>query len=115
MARRVVLTDDFDNTESDNVRTHFFMLNHAYREIDLTDANWAKLLKLMKPFFDKSRETTFNRVRANAPVQEKEGDENLNAKIRTWARANGWPDLGERGRIPEDAVEKYNAAMEKAE
>lgn len=25
-----------------------------------------------------------------------------NNEIRAWARENGWPDLGERGRIPEE-------------
>lgn len=30
--------------------------------------------------------------------------------IRTWARQNGWPDLGERGRIPREAEDAYEAA-----
>lgn len=39
----------------------------------------------------------------------KRDPEQLNA-IRQWARANGWPDLGDRGRIPMAAEEAYNAA-----
>ena len=30
-----------------------------------------------------------------------------NAAIRSWARANGWPDLGDRGRIPREVLEAY--------
>lgn len=30
------------------------------------------------------------------------------AEIRVWARANGHPDLGDRGRIPGDIVDRYN-------
>lgn len=111
MARRVVLTDDFDNSESEDVKTRFFMVNHAYREIDLNDDNWAKFQKTVKPYFDKSRETSFTRVRANAPVQEKD-TENETAKVRTWLRANGYPDLGAVGRIPQEAIDKYNKAHE---
>ena len=30
--------------------------------------------------------------------------------IRDWARANGWPNLGDKGRIPYEAENAYNAA-----
>ncbi len=30
--------------------------------------------------------------------------------VRDWARANGWPDLGTRGRIPAAAQKAYEAA-----
>jgi hypothetical protein len=29
------------------------------------------------------------------------------AEIRAWARKNGHPQLGDRGRIPADIVEQY--------
>ncbi len=37
---------------------------------------------------------------------------NENAQIRTWARANGWPELTERGRIPADARAAWQAAQD---
>lgn len=33
------------------------------------------------------------------------------AAIRAWARENGWPDIGERGRIPEGVREAYGASL----
>jgi hypothetical protein len=32
------------------------------------------------------------------------------AQVREWARANGWPDLGDKGRIPAEATEAYRKA-----
>lgn len=32
------------------------------------------------------------------------------AAVRAWARQNGWPSIGERGRIPEDAKTAYENA-----
>lgn len=39
----------------------------------------------------------------------KRSKEELDA-IRTWARANGWPDIKDRGRINTDAQAAYDAA-----
>jgi hypothetical protein len=112
MARRVILSDDFDNSESDDVQTRYFMMGAGnYREIDLNDANWTQFQKATKKFYDASRETTVTRVRAAAP-DSPANDDSVNARIRTWARQNGYPDLGERGRIPEDIVDAYNKAVE---
>jgi hypothetical protein len=33
-----------------------------------------------------------------------------NFRIRTWARANGWPDMAPRGVIPRAVIKAYNAA-----
>lgn len=30
--------------------------------------------------------------------------------IRTWARGNGWPDLSEHGRLPDEILEAYGRA-----
>lgn len=30
--------------------------------------------------------------------------------VRTWAKANGWPDLSDRGSLPADIVKAYHAA-----
>lgn len=44
-----------------------------------------------------------------APARSSADRERLKA-IRDWARANGHPDLGDRGRIPAAIVEEYEAA-----
>jgi len=32
----------------------------------------------------------------------------INSKqVRAWARSNGWPNLGDRGRLPQDAIDQY--------
>jgi hypothetical protein len=28
-------------------------------------------------------------------------------QVRAWARVNGWPMLGDRGRLPQDAIDQY--------
>ncbi len=33
-----------------------------------------------------------------------------NLRVREWARANGWPELAERGQIPHKAISAYNEA-----
>ncbi len=45
---------------------------------------------------DTARRTTTDRERLRA--------------VREWARANGYPDLGNRGRIPQNIVAEYEAA-----
>jgi len=44
-----------------------------------------------------------------APARSSADRERLKA-IRDWARANGHPNLGDRGRIPAAIVEEYEAA-----
>jgi hypothetical protein len=112
MARRVVLSDDFDGTEAEDVKTVYFMVNYEWYEIDLTAANLTKLTKAVKQFTDKARETTPKRVNQNAPVTANTDSDNENARIRLYLKNNGMPDLGERGRIPEDGVTQYNKAVE---
>lgn len=69
--------------------------------------------------------TTFNAVFTGDPYQAlmnarrvkttsstkgtKRSKEELD-EIRTWAKANGWPDLKDRGRIPQEVEDAYNAA-----
>jgi hypothetical protein len=69
---------------------------------------------------ERSRSGRGRRSRRGAPsaASTSEGDaarrtttdrERLRA-IREWARANGYPDLGNRGRIPQNIVAEYEAA-----
>lgn len=39
--------------------------------------------------------------------------EGINSKlVRSWARANGWPLLGDRGRLPQQAIDQYMQAFQ---
>lgn len=35
-------------------------------------------------------------------------------QVRAWAKANGWPGLGQRGRLPQDAIDAYVSSHPKA-
>ncbi len=37
-------------------------------------------------------------------------DRELNRAIRTWARANGWPNMADFGRLPAEVVQAYERA-----
>lgn len=45
-----------------------------------------------------------------APASRSTADRERLKAIREWARSNGFPDLGDRGRIPQAIVSAYEAA-----
>lgn len=51
-----------------------------------------------------SERTRMGQPKRNNPSPNRDPE---SAAIRDWARQNGWPDIGERGRIPEDVKEAY--------
>lgn len=105
MAQRVqvVLTDDIDGSPADETVT--FGLDGVTYEIDLTKKNAAALRKALEQYVSVSR-------RVGTKTKKAGNRSNVsNAKhMREWLKANGHPDLGERGRIPADLVAKYEAA-----
>ena len=76
-------------------------------EVDLTGNEIEKLEKVLAPYLDKGRRT----ASATRP-QAKSGKKNKTdlADMRTWGRANGWPSLGDRGRIPAEVEAAYESA-----
>ncbi|MEJ7648159.1 MAG: Lsr2 family protein [Nakamurella sp.] len=76
-------------------------------EVDLTGAEIEKLEKVLAPYLDKGRRTA-----ATSRPQLKSSKRNKKdlADMRTWGRANGWPSLGDRGRIPADVEAAYESA-----
>jgi hypothetical protein len=108
MAQKIVqeLIDDIDGSEADETIT-FSWKGYSY-EIDLSGKNLAKLDKALTPYVEKARRlgrvgkttpksTTLTRVPSNA------------ATVRAWAIANGY-EVPERGRIPNDVRDAYEAA-----
>ncbi|MEV5003349.1 histone-like nucleoid-structuring protein Lsr2 [Nocardioides sp. LML1-1-1.1] len=109
MAQRVniVLVDDIDG--SDATQTVAFGLDGASYEIDLSDANSSALREALAPYLGHARKVgrgsgggkRASRAAANGGTSAKE--------IREWARENGHA-VPERGRIPADVREAYDAA-----
>ncbi len=112
MAQRVniVLVDDIDG--SDATQTVAFGLDGASYEIDLSDDNASALREALAPYLGHARKVgrgggTKRSGRAAAATGAAGG---ASAKeIREWARENGHT-VPERGRIPADVREAYDAA-----
>lgn len=107
MARemRLVLTDDFDGSEA--AETVRFSLDQATYELELSTENADKLRETFAPFIAKARRVANTggrgrRVGSSGPKRD-------TAKIREWAQNNGY-QLGDRGRIPLEIVEAYEAS-----
>ncbi|KRC54000.1 MULTISPECIES: histone-like nucleoid-structuring protein Lsr2 [unclassified Nocardioides] len=115
MAQKVniILVDDIDG--SDATQTVNFGLDGANYEIDLNDAHAEALREALAPYLGHGRKVG----RAGAPRRNGGGRAasagsgaagGASAKeIREWARDNGHA-VPERGRIPADVREAYDAA-----
>ena len=108
MARemRLVLTDDFDGSEA--AETVRFSLDQATYELELSTENADKLRETFAPFIAKARRVA-NPGGRGRRAGSNAGPKRDTAKIREWAQANGY-QLGDRGRIPLEIVEAYEAA-----
>lgn len=118
MAQRVVvqLVDDLDGTQSADISTVTFGLDGAVYEIDLTEANASNLRKSLDDYVLHARRTS-GRVRhgTSKPGRSRSAatsPERAQA-IRDWARRNGH-QVGDRGRIPTNIIEAFEAAHAEA-
>jgi hypothetical protein len=107
MAQRIVtqLIDDISGEEipAGQGETISFALDDQAYTIDLTKKNAEAFRRLLQDYT--SAATKVGRKRGRSARRSSTS----NAEIRAWARKNGWPDLGERGRIPADAQAAYEA------
>lgn len=106
MARKVqvVLEDDIDgSTGAETV--HFAVDGKAY-EIDLSEANAAKLRESLAPWVGAARResSSGSETRRRSPRRTED-----TADIRRWATENGIP-VSSRGRISADLRARYEAA-----
>ncbi|RBP63117.1 Lsr2 protein [Brevibacterium sanguinis] len=111
MARemRLVLTDDLDGSEaSETVR---FSIDQGTYELELSSENAEKLRETFAPYIAKARRVANpgGRSRRSGSGSGGSGPKRDTAKIREWAQENGY-QLGDRGRIPQEIVQAYEAA-----
>ncbi|WP_110208423.1 histone-like nucleoid-structuring protein Lsr2 [Nocardioides daejeonensis] len=106
MAQKVniVLVDDIDGSEADETIT--FGLDGTSYEIDLNSANAEKLREALAPYVGHARKVGGGR-RAGRRAATSSGPSA--ADVRDWARSNGY-EVSDRGRVPAEVREAYNAA-----
>ncbi|MGW6413025.1 histone-like nucleoid-structuring protein Lsr2 [Streptomyces vinaceus] len=107
MAQKTVIiyTDDVTGEETSEVLTHSLILDGVAYEIDLGAESYDSLLEAVTPFTSRGR-----RVRTGTQLKAASVARGNDATaIRAWAKAQGL-QVSERGRIPRDVREKYEAA-----
>ena len=112
MARKIVhqLVDDLDGTvlEIGEGETLTFSLDGVAYEIDLTDANAAKLRDSLAPYVSAGRRISASQSASSGRKRRRSGQQDY-AAVRAWAKDNGYA-VSERGRVPASVLEAYNAA-----
>lgn len=122
MAQKVLVqfVDDLDGSVGEDVSTVTFALDGVNYEIDLREVNAAKLRDSLQDFVNSARRTGGRIKRGITPAQapstparttETRSKEQTKA-IREWARKNGH-DLADRGRIPANVIEAFEASHAK--
>jgi hypothetical protein len=108
MAQKVhiVLEDDLDG--SDATQTVSFALDGTSYEIDLNDKNAAALRDSLATYVGHGRKVSGSR-RGRRSSSSSSGGGHSAKEIREWARSNGHK-VPERGRIPSDVREAFDAA-----
>lgn len=102
----VLLVDDIDGGEADE--TVSFSLDGTAYEIDLSKKNAAKLRNGLEPFVASARKARKPAGRTGRGARTA-GSRERSAEIREWAKNRGIK-VNERGRIPANVIEQYEAA-----
>ncbi len=107
----VILTDDLaaadgqpDVPASGTVR---FALDGGDYEIDLCDANIIRLHELLSPYIKAARKAAPRSAQRSR--RRGKADRDKSTEVRVWAKSQGL-EISERGRIPAEITDKYNAA-----
>ncbi|WP_049573639.1 histone-like nucleoid-structuring protein Lsr2 [Streptomyces sp. SBT349] len=108
---QVLLLDDLSGGEADETVT--FALDGKTYEIDLNSENADKLRDALEPYVKAGRRAgggraARGRARAAAAGGGTGGSQDT-AKIRAWAKENGY-EVNDRGRVPANIREAYEKA-----
>ena len=105
---QVILVDDIDGGTA--TETVSFGLDGASYEIDLSAKNAAKLRDTFASYVGSARKVAGGGRRSSRRSGRRgAGGGNRTAEIRAWAKSKNMK-VSERGRLPADVVEKYDAA-----
>ncbi|MFL4489912.1 Lsr2 family protein [Streptomyces sp. VTCC 41912] len=110
MAQKVVtiFTDDLTGEESSEATTHTIALDGVNYEIDLGPDSYDKLLEALAPFTSAGRRVRGTRKASGRAASTASSGEDT-AKIRAWAKENGY-EVNDRGRVPAEIREAYTKA-----
>lgn len=108
MAQITKLVDDLDGV-TDAEMTLNFGLDGTEYEIDLADENYDKYREALELLASKGRVVVREKVKVKRTLStgKKTGVTGKTQHIREWARANGFPNLSDRGRIPQPIMDAY--------
>jgi len=111
MAQKVniIMVDDIDGGQADEAVS--FGLDDTNYEIDLSSRNAAALREALAPYVSAARKVRGRRDggRSGGRRGQRSDGSPSAADIRAWARENGHT-LSDRGRVPAEIREAYNAA-----
>jgi hypothetical protein len=109
MAQKVqtLFIDDLDGSEA--AGTVRFGLDGTQYEIDLNPAHTDELHGILQHYIAHARRAGHTARHASRGNRRTNNGADT-AKIREWARAQGI-DIKERGRVPANVIEKYQAAV----
>jgi Lsr2 len=101
---QVILVDDIDGGTAEE--TVSFALDGVRYELDLSRKNAGKLRDSLAPYVGSARRVTGRRGRGRGRAGGRGTD---TSAIRQWARDQGLK-VSDRGRVPADILDKYDAA-----
>ncbi|WP_165987078.1 Lsr2 family protein [Streptomyces sp. YIM 98790] len=106
---QVLLLDDLEGGEADETVT--FGLDGKNYEIDLNAENAEQLRAALEPYLKAGRRSTGRSQRGARPGRTSAagGGTADTAKIRAWAKENGYA-VNDRGRVPAEIREAYEKA-----
>jgi hypothetical protein len=108
MGQRITLTDDLTGKDIPDGKggTVQFALDGYTYEIDLHDRTAGQLRTALAPFVDVARRMSANGGKSRKPLPQNKVSHDDNAKVRAWAKENGY-EVSERGRIPKEIRALY--------
>ena len=105
---QIILEDDLEGGPADE--TVQFGLDGRQYEIDLSTANAEKLREALRPYAAAGRRAQSKPARTTGPRSSSTGGNPETAKIRAWAKENGY-EVSDRGRIHQSVKDAYYAAQ----
>ena len=104
---KIILEDDLEGGPAEE--TVQFSLDGRQYEIDLSTANAEKLREALRPYAAAGRRAQSKPARTAGPRASAGGNPET-AKIRAWAKENGY-EVSDRGRIHQSVKDAYYAAQ----